>query len=338
MSDDYTIEVYNVEANKFVTRTLTKEEVEVLKNYIARDATDTELKYFLTMARMKGLDPFVRGIHFVKRRFYDEDKKMYVPTFSIQIGIDGYRTIADRTGLLDGIITGHKYVDNELIGYCTVYRKDWSHPVYVEVSYKEYVQRDKQGNPTRFWRDMPVTMIEKVAEAHALRTAFAAYLSGIYTDEEMQQADDVNTVPIEPIEPENKNAEVHDPYKGILQEIEKTQTEEVKNKKKLYVLFMLEKFKKKKISELTQNEASRIESDLLVWNNVTVSGSKEFNDFLEKRQKLQNKDKNNNPQQTTETKQEKVDTKTNENTSPDNTSSDKEENVNQDTVSNLDLS
>jgi phage recombination protein Bet len=137
------------------------------------------------------LDPLTRQIYAIKR--YSNAERREVMSF--QTSIDGYRVVAERTGF---------YAGNEDPEYTTDDTGAW--PVTAKVTvwklvagqrvpfsatarWSEYVATNKEGNPTKFWSQMPFLMLGKVAEALALRKAFPNDLSGIYTREEMEQAD-----------------------------------------------------------------------------------------------------------------------------------------------------
>lgn len=153
----------------------TPEQMQLITNTVARNASPAELQLFLYRCRNMGLDPLKPGqVHFIK---YGANPG------SIVVGIEGVRLISERTGKKAGVNRGViKDASGNLIGaWCEVHRKDWPKPAREEVPFAEY--NTGSGN----WKKMPETMIKKVAEAAALRMAFPDVLGGVYIEEEMDQ-------------------------------------------------------------------------------------------------------------------------------------------------------
>jgi len=172
------------------SNTLTRDQIELVKNTVAKGATDNELQLFLYQAGRTGLDPLLRQIHSIARKSKNEYGE-WESSRTIQVGIDGFRIIAERTGKYDGQdppVFEYDAKGGLLSATVNVYRKDISRPFAGTAYFKEYCQRKGNGEPTRFWKDMPMSQLAKCAEALAFRKAFPLDLSGLYSHEEMQQA------------------------------------------------------------------------------------------------------------------------------------------------------
>jgi len=179
------------------TLAFTREQIDLIKQTVARGATDTELQLFLYTAKRVGLDPLTKQIHAIKRW----DSQAGKETMAIQTGIDGYRLIADRTGKLGGIddaIFDREDKDHPEKATVTVYKiiNGEKCPFTASARWQEYCAFKRDGTPMALWKKMPYLMLGKCAEALALRKAFPADLTGIYTFEEDVTVDGTHEVTV----------------------------------------------------------------------------------------------------------------------------------------------
>ena len=181
--------------------TFTPDQVSLLKSQIAKGTTDDELKLFIQVCQRTGLDPFARQIYAVVRKDKNSDsgKKM-----SIQTSIDGFRLIGQRSkeygGQAGPLWCGSDGVwkdvwltkDYPVAAKVGVWRKGFSEPIWGVALWSEFCQVSPwNGEITAMWKSLPTVMLAKCAESQALRRAFPQELSGIYSEEEMAQADNV---------------------------------------------------------------------------------------------------------------------------------------------------
>lgn len=176
---------------------LTPDRLELLTRTIAKGASADELALFAAVCERTGLDPFARQIYLVPR--WDSRLKMEVR--QTQVSIDGARLVAQRSGEYAGQTATmwcgadgawrDVWLSDQPPAAARVgaYRRGFSEALYATAIWREYCPTDREGNPTAMWRRMPALMLGKCAEALALRKAFPAELSGLYTAEEMAQAD-----------------------------------------------------------------------------------------------------------------------------------------------------
>jgi phage recombination protein Bet len=164
----------------------TEQQVAALGQLGISNASKGDLQVFFHQSQRTGLDPFARQIYMIQRG----------GKWGIQASIDGLRIVAQRSGNYGGQTPTQwcgadgAWVDvwlaptPPLAARVGVYYKDVANPTWAVAKWDSYAVPQ---NP--IWKKMPDLMLGKCAEALALRKAFPNDLSGIYTSEEMAQAD-----------------------------------------------------------------------------------------------------------------------------------------------------
>lgn len=140
---------------------------------------------FLLQCQKTQLDPIARQIYCIERG----------GKWTTQISIDGARLVAERSKeyqgqtpvewTSDGVNWLQVWLakDPPAAARVGVYRAGFQAPLYAVATWDAY----NAGSP--IWKKMPALMLGKCAEMLALRKAFPMELSGLYSSEEMAQAD-----------------------------------------------------------------------------------------------------------------------------------------------------
>lgn len=179
---------------KTSSNTTSQENELLIRKSVAPLATDDEFKTFMYLCKEYDLDPLKKEIYFIK----------YGNKTSMLTSRDGYLKIANLNANFNGIEsdvvyhsdiltkrddgslhisygTDHLLFDKSKLSgaFCSVFRKDRGKATTVFVSIKEYYKKDAP-----IWQQYTNAMILKVAEAMALKRAFA--ISGLTTKEEIE--------------------------------------------------------------------------------------------------------------------------------------------------------
>lgn len=176
-----------VEMENQVSVGFDNKQVELIKNTVAKGATDDELEMFMYLATQYNLDPFKKEIWFMK----------YGGKTNIMTSRDGYLKYAQLNPEFEGLMSfvvkegdefeidaseykiSHKFGTKrgKILGAWARCDRKGKRPFIAYVDFDEY---NKKQN---VWNSYPSAMIQKVAEVFVLKRAFG--INGLVTKEEI---------------------------------------------------------------------------------------------------------------------------------------------------------
>ena len=167
----------------------------IVQDYIVSGSaqiTLPEFKMFTELCKVRKLNPFLKEAYLIK--FGSQPAQMVVGKDAIlKRAIQNKSFDGREQGIIvlkeDGSIEERKgtfKLPEEILvgGWAKVYRKDWTYPVYITVSFEEVAQKKNDGNLNSNWATKGATMVEKVALVRGLREAFVEELGGMYDETE----------------------------------------------------------------------------------------------------------------------------------------------------------
>lgn len=170
-------------------------QLEILKNSIAPNLDHNQFKFFVYICTKHNLDPMAKQIYPILKADKKTGKMQLIPIISI----DGLRLIADRTNkYAPGRPSEFSYDDKGNLLSATAYVKKLVGGEWHEVSATALFSEYSTGQNT--WATKKHIMLEKCAEAKAIRRAFPADTSGLYSEEEKDCINDETLSSKKPVE------------------------------------------------------------------------------------------------------------------------------------------
>lgn len=198
-----------------------EKDLALIRRTVAADCNDDEFNLFVWTARHLGLDPLRRQVYAMVFSKDKPDKRR----MSIIVGIDGFRSIAERTGnyrpdedephieydpaiksptnplgIVKAVVRVWKFSHGDWHRVTGTAYWDEFAPVKEEWAFDQQSgKRKPTGQQTLDgqWPKMGRVMIAKCAESQALRKGWPDDFSNVYAPEEMERAKQVDLLPSE---------------------------------------------------------------------------------------------------------------------------------------------